>query len=470
MLRAATSATTTTTPAGQIAASPRSAVRACPRSPAASARVPALRASAMAAPTGAAVVAASPVANRVAAAASSAAASPAAAATAAAATAAAAAPRSSSRRLLIVGPGVLGANAGRLWRAAFPGAEVVAQTNTDERHARLRDVGLTPRVRPADFAGAAEGGGGGEGGGGEGDAARGAAAAAAAAAAEKFPYVLFAAPPSGSADYAAEVAAAAALWNGAGCMVFTSSMSVCAVEDGSDVDEACPVAARGAGDAKADRLLAAEEACLQAGGCVLRLVGLYHSTRGAHSFFFKAGEIPRWGGYAVNMLHYEDAADIAVAIMKGGGQGGMGAEGSGAPSATASAALAGGAAARTSGGGGGESGGAGGGEPKQQQQHRGAIFLGCDGHPLTFDAMVRACESSGLPAYQPAGRVAFTGDEPPAGKGGRGKRATNVATRAALGGWAPRYESFARFFAPRSEGGHGGEDWYGSAEGGKGQW
>lgn len=313
-------------------------------------------------------------------------------------------PSPSSRRLLIVGPGVLGAYAGLLWRQAFPGAEVVAQTNSDERHARLRDAGLTPRVRPADFA-----------------------ASAAGAKAEKFPFVLFAAPPSGSDDYAAEVAAAAARWDGTGCMVFTSSMSVCAVEDGSDVDEGCPLVAEGTGDGKADRLLAAERACLSAGGCVLRLVGLYHATRGPHSFFFKAGEVPRFGGYSVNMLHYEDAASLAVAILRGGVDG----DGKSSP-------------------------------------FRGDVFLGCDNHPLTFDAMVRACEASGLPAYQPAGRVKFTGPAPPEGAtAGRGKRANNDATRRRLGGWTPRYESFAAFFAPD---GAGGRDWYGSAEGGKGQW
>lgn len=330
---------------------------------------------------------------------------------------------SGDRRLLVVGPGVLGAYAGRLWREAFPGAEVVAQTNSPERHARLRDAGLTPRVRPADFAasGKAKNGGGGE---------------------ETFPFVLFAAPPSGSEDYAAEVAAAAARWDGTGCMVFTSSMSVCAVEDGSGVDEACPLVAEGA-DPKTDRLLAAENACLGAGGCVLRLVGLYHATRGPHSFFFKVGAVPRFGGYTVNMLHYEDAASLAVAVLKGG-----------AGAGASAGAAAGGAAD----------------EQQQQQQprksFRGEVFLGCDNHPLTFDEMVRACESSGLPAY--AGGVTFTSPPPAEGAPrGRGKRANNDATRARLGGWRPRYESFAAFFSPD---GAGGRDWYGSDEGGKGQW
>jgi nucleoside-diphosphate-sugar epimerase len=304
-----------------------------------------------------------------------------------------------------------------LWRQAFPDAEVVAQTNSEERHARLRDAGLTPRTKAQAEAQQQQGGG--EPG--------------------KFPFVLFAAPPSGSDDYGAEVAAAAKLWDGTGAMAFTSSMSVCAVEDGSDVDEACPLVQEGA-DPKTDRLLAAERACLEAGGNVLRLVGLYHATRGPHSFFFKVGEVPRYGGYTVNMLHYEDAASLAVAILKGDGCGGGGGEGGGSGASSSSF-------------------------------YRGEVFLGCDNHPLTFDEMVRACESSGLPAYQPPGRVKFTALEPPAEtKAGRGKRAANDATRRRLGGWQPKYESFAQFFAPASKGGAGGQDWYGSAEGGKGQW
>lgn len=38
--------------------------------------------------------------------------------------------------LLIVGPGVLGSYAGVLWREAFPGATVTAQTNTEAAHDR----------------------------------------------------------------------------------------------------------------------------------------------------------------------------------------------------------------------------------------------------------------------------------------------------------------------------------------------
>ncbi len=62
------------------------------------------------------------------------------------------------------------------------------------------------------------------------------------------------------------------------------------------------------------RLLAAESAVLGAGGCVVRLAGLYHARRGAHTFFLKAGRVERWGGYTVNLLHYEDAALLTAAV------------------------------------------------------------------------------------------------------------------------------------------------------------
>lgn len=48
----------------------------------------------------------------------------------------AAAAGGSGNDLLIIGPGVLGSYAGKLWREAFPGATVVAQTNTTASHER----------------------------------------------------------------------------------------------------------------------------------------------------------------------------------------------------------------------------------------------------------------------------------------------------------------------------------------------
>ena len=49
---------------------------------------------------------------------------------------------------------------------------------------------------------------------------------------------------------------------------------------------------------------------------MVRLVGLYHAARGAHTYFLKVKEVPRWGGYTVNLLHYEDAASLALSVSK----------------------------------------------------------------------------------------------------------------------------------------------------------
>ena len=36
--------------------------------------------------------------------------------------------------------------------------------------------------------------------------------------------------------------------------------------------------------------------------------------RGAHTFFLKMGKVGRWAGYTVNLIHYEDAAELAAAV------------------------------------------------------------------------------------------------------------------------------------------------------------
>jgi hypothetical protein len=62
------------------------------------------------------------------------------------------------------------------------------------------------------------------------------------------------------------------------------------------------------------RLWRAEQAVLEAGGCVVRLAGLYHAHRGPHAFFFEKGEVARRPDSILNLIHYEDAASIAVAV------------------------------------------------------------------------------------------------------------------------------------------------------------
>eukprot|EP00879_Flechtneria_rotunda_P005880 GHRR01006186.1.p1 GENE.GHRR01006186.1~~GHRR01006186.1.p1 ORF type:complete len:376 (+),score=78.33 GHRR01006186.1:170-1297(+) len=279
-----------------------------------------------------------------------------------------------SHNLLIVGPGVLGSYMGTLWKHEFPDSTVTAQTNTETNHERLSKMGLTPITRDAQPQDT------------------------------KFPYVLFAAPPSGCENYPAAVKAATEQWDGTGSFVFTSSMSVCATEDGSTVTETCPLVPPGKSPST-DKLLGAEQAALSAQGNVLRLVGLYHAQRGPHTFFIKQGEVARYGGYVVNMLHYEDAARMALAILKGDGC-------------------------------------------SDGSRWQGQVFVGCDNNPLTFQEMVDACFESG----QFTGSVKFTGM--PNNGGGKGKQVDNGYSRQQLGGWQPKYPSFKQFFMD------GGKDYY----------
>ncbi len=138
----------------------------------------------------------------------------------------------------------------------FPAATVIGQTNTDASHERLVALGISPRLK------------------------------ADAGESRRFPFVVFSAPPSGSDDYTAEVEAALKLWDGTGGFVFTSSTAVYAGKDGEDCDETTAQFQIGESP-RADKLLNAEAAVLGAGGCVVRLSGLYHSQRGAHMYFLK---------------------------------------------------------------------------------------------------------------------------------------------------------------------------------------
>lgn len=261
--------------------------------------------------------------------------------------------------ILIVGPGVLGGYLGHVWKDSSPSSRVLGLTNTANNHEQLRSLGIEPHTKET-------------------------------APSIKAPNILFSAPPSGSQDYVSEVKSALARWDGSGSFVFTSSMSVCSTDDGSIVDEDhCPLVEIGKAPST-DKLLQAEKAVLAAGGNVLRLVGLYHAGRGAHAYFLKVKEVPRWGGYTVNLIHYEDAARMAQSILN---------LGAGA---------------------------------------RGQVFIGTDSHPVTFEDMIVACNESGVQALQ--GKVTWTVSE----ASSKGKRVYNEKTRKMLG-WQPKYESFCAF-------------------------
>jgi hypothetical protein len=275
-----------------------------------------------------------------------------------------------SSNLLVVGPGVLGSCLGKQWLDTHGAGTVVGQTKTTNNHDMLKKIGINPTTSSNDMG-------------------------------EKFANVAFCAPPSGSEDYPGDVAKALSMWDGTGNFIFTSSAGVYNVNDGSPCDESSPVFELGA-NPRTDALLLAEKACLDAGGCVVRLVGLYHRTRGPHTFFLKQGEIARWGGYVVNMIHYEDAAGLCDAVLRGQGS--------------------------------------------DDGLYRSEIFVGCDDCPITFDDMMASIEASGvLP-----GKAVFTEKD---GGDNLGKKMSNERTRRQLQ-WTPRYSSVSSFF----EG--GGNDWY----------
>lgn len=114
-----------------------------------------------------------------------------------------------------------------------------------------------------------------------------------------------------SLSAAPQVAAAVELWDGRGTLVFTSSAGLY-VEDGA-CDERGAVAPLGTSE-RLDKLLRAEDAVLSAGGCVVRAVGLYHGQRGAHTFFLRQGSVERPAQSLVNLVHYEDAARLVIAV------------------------------------------------------------------------------------------------------------------------------------------------------------
>ena len=349
--------------------------------------------------------------------------------------------------ILIVGPGELGARVASRWANRFPGARVVAQTRTANNHDKLRAMGiegLELRVgapgeageagegegfdaradAPAAVGGLGVGGVGAVGGvdfgagelsGGDGDDGGPAATSIpegdldggvsalleAQARVERFPYVVYCAPPSGAAaageDYAQSVYDACQLWEKSGGCVFTSSSAVYYGEDGALCTEDTPALPLGASE-RSDRLLRAEDACVDHGGCVVRLAGLYHATRGAHMYYLKAGEVRGRGDAMLNLIHYDDAADLVVEVLLNGG--------------------------------------------------RCRRYMGVDGSPVSKEDVVDATISSGrFGELAPEGGVRFTTE----GQGPMGRRMENPRTRQMLS-WTPKHASFASFMERYGEG------------------
>lgn len=156
------------------------------------------------------------------------------------------------------------------------------------------------------------------------------------------------------------------------------------------VTETTPIAET---NPRSERLIKAESFVLDAGGCALRLAGLYLLKRGAHSFFMSTDK-PIQGNPdgLVNLLHYDDAAGACLAALKAG------------PSAC-----------------------------------NGKVFLISDGNPQTRRQI---CESTLKSAVYRGHTMPSFESEPDPNKPGK---IYNGSFSNKLLQWKPRYESFAKF-------------------------
>lgn len=198
------------------------------------------------------------------------------------------------------------------------------------------------------------------------------------------PFVLFCVPASGPADYAAEAARAAELWSGEGRLVMTSSTAVYAESAGGQCVEDAPLAE----SSRALRLVAAERPILAVGGTVVRLAGLYDRDRGPHQVFLRMATSPRRPDGLLNLIHYDDAASLCIAALDRGG-------------------------------------------PR-------AVYLGCDGAPVTRAELVALAADSALYGAD-ARRCRFEGTSGPLGR-----RCDNRRTCEQLG-WTPQFAAFAQW-------------------------
>ncbi|KAL5157539.1 hypothetical protein HKD37_15G042234 [Glycine soja] len=263
--------------------------------------------------------------------------------------------------LLIVGPGILGRLVAHNWRQEYSGCQVFGQTATTNHHRELTEIGINPSLKWTK-------------------------------ASLKFPYVIFCAPPYQSSDYLGDLRLAASCWNGEGALLFTSSSAPYDCNDNGLCHEDSPVVPTGRSP-RTDVLLKAEKIVLEFGGSVLRLSGLYISFSKfsllGFQLFIHLGEkgiVESRPDHILNLIHYEDAASLSVAILK--------------------------------------------------KQFRGRIFLGCDNHPLSRQEVMDLVYKSGKFSKK---FEKFTGTDDPLGK-----RLNNSRTRQEVG-WEPKYSSFAHF-------------------------
>ena len=283
---------------------------------------------------------------------------------------------SAEEDLLVVGCGELGSRVAVRWLRQHPNARVVGATRTRSRHDTLRALGVEPLV------------------------------AAELPSSMDFSHVVVAVPPrlrgAGATNEAAEayvesVRRAAEHWrgpSGGGSLVYTSSGGVFAAPAISNSDPVRVTENSPTADARSARvraLLGAERAVVSAGGLLVRMAGLYSLERGPHSYWFRTGRVRGDPGGLINLIHYDDAADLVVAALDRGDPGG--------------------------------------------------IYLGCDGKPMSRKEICTAAAKHPnfsdveFPKFVPQGAAPL--------RGGR-KVYENSWTRAELG-WKPSYASFSDF-------------------------
>lgn len=197
-------------------------------------------------------------------------------------------PKNINCDLWVAGAGTLGSFAAKQWKEMHgPDSVVVAETKTTARHDALIAAGIKPRLREQRSVD-------------DEVCARN---------------LIIAIPPSvcKSGEYSIEVADACRIWAGplgGGNLIFTSSISVYGDSIGNTVNEKFRVDTR---SKRSTQMLDAEQQVLGRGGCVVRLAGLYLSDRGPHTFWLRNGTVDAPATGTLNMLHYEDAAGVAVA-------------------------------------------------------------------------------------------------------------------------------------------------------------
>jgi hypothetical protein len=119
-------------------------------------------------------------------------------------------------------------------------------------------------------------------------------------------HLLIAFPPG--PNYVQDVARALDSWNTEGPGLLVSSVGVYSETSGGVVDESSPLDPNSA-------LVAAESLALERGAHVLRLAGLYSESRGPQIFWKTQSSSASWAGGLINLIHRDDAAEVAARLL-----------------------------------------------------------------------------------------------------------------------------------------------------------